>query len=68
MAGIASNLVSGSWLFKAEAAFIGDINYRSTNRKNRLDALVGFDYMGKKNTVISLELANRHVFLMKKKC
>jgi len=67
MAGIASNLVSGSWLFKAEAAFIGDINYRSTNRKNRLDALIGFDYMGKKNMVISLELANRHIFSYEEK-
>jgi hypothetical protein len=44
------------------AAFINDINYRSTNRKNRLDALVGFDNMGIKHTVISLELADRHIF------
>jgi hypothetical protein len=62
MGGIASNIVSGSWLFKAEAALINDINYRSTDRKNRLDALIGFDYMGIKNTVISLELADRHIF------
>jgi len=62
MLGIASNIVSGSWLFKAEAAYINDIDYRSTGRKNRLDALIGFDYMGIKNTVISLELADRHIF------
>ena len=62
MAGIASNIVSGSWLFKAEAALINDINYRSTDNKNRLDALLGFDYMGFKNTVFSFELANRHIF------
>jgi Protein of unknown function (DUF1302) len=62
MAGVASNIVSGSWLFKAEAAFINDINYRSTGRKNRLDALIGLDYMGIKHTVISLEIADRHIF------
>ena len=62
MVGIASNVVSGSWLFKAEAALINDIDYRSTDRKNRLDVLVGFDYMGFKDTVISLELADRHIF------
>ncbi len=62
MLGIAGNAVSGSWLFKTEAAFINSINYRSTGRKNRLDMLVGFDYNGFKNTLISLELANRHIF------
>jgi hypothetical protein len=62
MVGIAANIVSGSWLFKSETALISDINYRSTDRKNRLDVLIGVDYMGIKNTVISLELANRHIF------
>ncbi len=62
MIGIAGNVVSGSWLFKAESALINDINYRSTDRKNRLDALIGFDYMGVKDTVISIELADRHIF------
>ena len=62
MIGVASNMVSGGWLLKAEAAFINDVNYRSTGRKNRLDALIGFDYSGIKDTVISLELADRHIF------
>ncbi|MBE9568136.1 MAG: DUF1302 family protein, partial [Proteobacteria bacterium] len=62
MLGFAGNVVSGSWLFKAESAFINDINYRSTDRKNRLDLLIGFDYMGIKDTVLSLELADRHIF------
>ncbi|MCK5881221.1 MAG: DUF1302 family protein [Sinobacterium sp.] len=62
MLGVAGNIVLGSWLFKAESALINDINYRSTDRKNRLDALIGFDYMGVKDTVISLELADRHIF------
>lgn len=67
MLGVAANRVSGSWLFKAESAFITDINYRSSGRKNRLDALIGFDYMGIKDTVISLELANRHIFSYEEK-
>jgi hypothetical protein len=62
MLGVAGNIVSGGWLFKAEAALIKNINYRSTGRKNRLDALIGFDYNGIKDTVLSLELANRHIF------
>jgi hypothetical protein len=62
MVGTAGNVVIGSWLLKGELALITDINYRSTGRKNRLDALIGVDYMGIKDTVISLEFANRHIF------
>ncbi len=62
MIGFATNVVSGGWLLKTEAALINDVNYRSSGRKNRLDALIGFDYSGIKDTVISLELANRHIF------
>jgi hypothetical protein len=62
MIGVAGNIVYGSWLLKAESALINDINYRSTDRKNRLDALIGFDYIGIKDTVISLEVADRHIF------
>jgi hypothetical protein len=63
MAGSALNIAYGSWLFKSEVAYINGVRYNSTqDDKNRLDALVGFDYMGLKNTTISLEIANRHVF------
>ena len=63
MAGVATNIVSGAWLYKAEAAYIMDIDYRSVDEnKNRLDALLGVDYSGFSKTVLSLELANRHVF------
>ena len=62
MLGFAGNFVSGAWLFKAESALNTGINYRSTTKKNRLDMLLGFDYMGVKDTVISLEVANRHIF------
>ena len=63
MTGIATNVVSGSWLYKAEAAYIMDIDYRSIDEnKNRLDALLGIDYSGFAKTILSLELADRHVF------
>lgn len=63
MVGVATNIVSGSWLYKAEAAYIMDIDYRSvSDNKNRLDALVGLDYSGFSKTLLSLELSDRHVF------
>lgn len=63
MAGVATNVVSGAWLYKAEAAYINGVTYRSvTDKKDRLDALVGLDYSGFHKTVLSFELANRHVF------
>jgi len=63
MLGTATNIVSGAWLYKAEAAYIMDIDYRSVEEnKNRLDMLLGVDYSGLSKTVLSLELADRHVF------
>ncbi|MDF1878492.1 DUF1302 domain-containing protein [Sulfurimonas sp. SAG-AH-194-C20] len=63
MIGSAFNIVQGSWLFKSEVALIDGIKYNSTlDAKRRLDALLGIDYMGIKDTTLSLELANRHIF------
>ncbi|MEN8303665.1 MAG: DUF1302 family protein, partial [Campylobacterota bacterium] len=63
MLGSAINIATGSWLIKSEIAYLNGVKYNSTtDEKNRLDALVGFDYMGIKDTVLSLELANRHIF------
>jgi len=63
MAGVATNIVSGAWLYKAEAAYLMDLDYRSVEEnKNRLDALLGVDYSGFSKIVLSLELADRHIF------
>ena len=63
MLGSALNIVSGSWLIKSEIAYLNGVKYNSTtDAKNRLDILVGFDYMGIKDTVLSLEVANRHIY------
>ena len=63
MLGTAFNMVKGSWLIKGEAAFLNGLNYSTTSdEKNRLDTLVGLEYMGFRDTSMSLELANRHIF------
>ncbi|MCW8895130.1 DUF1302 family protein [Sulfurimonas sp.] len=63
MLGSAVNIADGSWLYKAEAVYLSGVGYNTTaDKKNRLDFLVGFDYSGFRDTVISLEVANRHIF------
>ena len=63
MLGSAINIATGSWLLKSEIAFMNGIKYNSTtDDKQRLDTLIGTDYMGVKDTVLSLELSNRHIF------
>jgi len=63
MLGSAINIAKGSWLLKSEIALIDGVKYNSTtDAKSRLDALIGVDYMGIKDTVLSVELANRHIF------
>lgn len=61
MGGLAANVASGSLLYKTEIAYIAGIDYRGTAKKDRFDMLVGVDYSGIKNTLISLEVANRHI-------
>lgn len=63
MFGSALNIAIGSWLLKTESAYIQGVQYNTTqDEKNRFDTLAGFDYMGFKESVISLEIANRHIF------
>ena len=63
MLGSAINIVSGSWLLKSELAYINGVRYNSTyDAKDRIDTLLGVDYMGVKDTVLSVEFANKHIF------
>ncbi|MDA7816806.1 DUF1302 domain-containing protein [Sulfurimonas sp.] len=63
MLGSAINVAAGNWLFKSEAAYLSGVRYNTTSDdKDRLDILIGFDYMGFRDTVVSLEVANRHIF------
>ncbi|MBW1801860.1 MAG: ligand-binding protein SH3 [Deltaproteobacteria bacterium] len=63
MAGAAANIARGNWLFKSEAAYITGLEFFGLPDidKSRLDALAGVEYSGIDNTVISLEVANRHI-------
>ncbi|MBU0485978.1 MAG: DUF1302 domain-containing protein [Proteobacteria bacterium] len=63
MAGSAVNIALGNWLLKAEAAWLSGLEYSvDVGPKSRLDILIGTEYTGFNETVISLELANRHIF------
>ncbi len=61
--GTAANVALGNWLLKAEAAYWIGLRYSNIDEeKNRLDVLAGADYSGFKDTTISVEFANRHLF------
>ena len=63
MAGSALNVAYGSWLLKTELAYLKGVKYNTTtDAKNRLDILVGFDYMGFRDTTITFEVVNRHIY------
>ncbi len=62
MFGTALNLLSGSWLFKTEAAYWRDLRYTYTPEKKmqRIDGLIGVEYTGIADTMISYDIAVRH--------
>ena len=63
MIGSDINIAIGSWLLKSEVAYLSGIKYNSTeDDKNRIDTLIGIEYMGITDTVISLDVVNRHIF------
>ncbi len=63
MLGSAVNIAYGSWLLKGEVAYLDNLKFNTTtDEKQRLDTLLGFDYMGISDTVLSLEVVNRHIF------
>ncbi len=62
MLGSALNIAAGNWLIKAEAAYLDGLEYSiDVGKKNRLDALLGAEYQGISETVISVEIADRHI-------
>ena len=62
MFGAALNVLSGSWLFKTELAYFDGLKYSSVQEKSfsRTDALVGFEYNGIADTMISYDFSVRH--------
>lgn len=63
MVGIAANVALGNWLLKSEAAYFDGLEFFALpgEKKSRFDVLGGVEYSGFKDTVISLELVNRHI-------
>lgn len=53
-----------NFLFRTEVAFLDDLKFSSIpgKEKSGLDVLLGADFSGLKNTIISVEFVNRHIF------
>ena len=63
MFGSAFNIALGNWLLKAEGAYLDGFKFfNAPGSFSRVDALAGFEYSGFHETVISFEIANRHLF------
>ena len=64
MAGFAFNLLKGSWLLKGESAYLKDLRFTSLpNQKiDRVDSLLGLEYNGFADTMISYDISLRHIF------
>jgi len=63
MFGTAVNILSGSWLFKTELAYFDGLKYTSTPNKKykRTDALLGVEYNGIADTMISYDVVTRKI-------
>ena len=63
MFGTALNVLSGSWLFKSELAHFDGLKYTATQDKSfkRTDGLVGVEYKGIADTLISYDVSLRRV-------
>ncbi len=64
MLGTAGNVAIGNWLLKGELALFEGLEYTNTPGVDyfRLDLGGGVEYTGFRETIISLEAANRHIF------
>jgi hypothetical protein len=64
MAGFTSNIAVGNWLLKGEAAWFDGLEYANLpgDELSRLDIMAGIEYTGFSETLLSLEMVNRHLF------
>ncbi|MCB4759067.1 MAG: DUF1302 domain-containing protein [Sulfurovum sp.] len=62
MFGAAFNILKGSWLIKSEIAYFDALRYMMApdTNLNRLDTLIGIEYNGIANTMISFDASLRH--------
>lgn len=63
MGGIGFNYVIGNWFLRAEAALLDGFEFAHLpdETRSRLDAMIGFDYVGFRDTTITLEAVHRHI-------
>jgi hypothetical protein len=63
MVGSAVNILKGSWLIKSELAHFDGLKYTSAPKKEfkRTDALLGVEYNGIADTLISYDMAVRNI-------
>jgi hypothetical protein len=63
MVGSTGNIALGNWLLKAEGAWFNGLEYGGLPDEDfaRLDLMAGVEYMGFSETVLSLEMVNRHI-------
>ena len=74
MLGAAGNITRGAWLVKAEIAWLADLrvlNGRTptptnaipltSERRDRIDTMIGIEYYGPDQLTIALEIVNRHL-------
>ena len=63
MAGVGGNYTVGSWLMKAEVAWLDGLGFfNDDEEKSRLDALAGVEFYGLTDTTVVLEAVHRHLF------
>lgn len=63
MFGTALNILTGSWLFKTELSYFDGLKYSTAPDKSftRTDVLLGFEYKGIADTLISYDVVNRNI-------
>jgi len=63
MLGYALNYIYNSWLFKSEAAYFDGYKFLKTGSKtfSEVDVLVGVEYNGIRDTLMAIEIANKHI-------
>lgn len=63
MTGMTANVAFGNWLLKGEGAWFDGLEFATIpdDEYSRLDLMVGIEYTGFPETVLSLEIVNRHI-------
>lgn len=63
MTGLTGNVAMGNWLIKGEGAWWNGLEYSAVPDTDfsRIDLMIGLEYTGFSETMLSLEMVNRHI-------